>query len=103
MLTSSCTGLPSVRSFTLWAGCRPLPCLPGLASLSVFDALDHLASNVLLPLGGLALALFGGWVMSPPLLVRQLGLSRSGGRVLVVLLRYVVPVGIAAASILPLF
>lgn len=96
-------GLPSVLSFNLWAEWRPLAWLPGLASLSVFDALDHLASNVLLPLGGLALALFGGWVMSPPLLVRQLGLSRSGGRVLVVLLRYVVPVGIAAASILPLF
>lgn len=96
-------GLPSVLSFNLWAEWRPLAWLPGLASLSVFDALDHLASNVLLPLGGLALALFGGWVMSPPVLVRQLGLSRSGGRVLVVLLRYVVPVGIAAASILPLF
>lgn len=96
-------GLPSVLSFNVWAEWRPLAWLPGLASLSVFDALDHLASNVLLPLGGLALAVFGGWVMSPPLLVRQLGLSRSGGRVLVVLLRYVVPVGIAAASILPLF
>lgn len=96
-------GLPSVLSFNLWAEWRPLAWLPGLASLTVFDALDHLASNVLLPLGGLALAVFGGWVMSPRLLVRQLGLSRSGGRVLVVLLRYVVPVGIAAASILPLF
>lgn len=96
-------GLPSVLSFNVWAAWRPLAGLPGLASLTVFDALDHLASNVLLPLGGLALAVFGGWVVPPPLLVAQLGLSRSGGRVLAILLRYVVPLGIAAASILPVF
>ncbi|HZP36413.1 MAG TPA: sodium-dependent transporter [Methylomirabilota bacterium] len=96
-------GLPSVLSFNLWAEWRPLAWLPGLGSLTVFDALDHLASNVLLPLGGLALALFGGWVVPPRLLMGQLGLSRSGGRTLVILLRYVVPAGIAAASVLPIF
>ncbi len=96
-------GLPSVLSFNLWAAWRPLAWLPGLARLTVFDALDHLASNVLLPLGGLALAVFGGWVVPRRLLVDQLGLSRSAGRVLMILLRYVVPLGIAAASILPMF
>jgi neurotransmitter:Na+ symporter, NSS family len=94
-------GLPSVLSFNVWAAWRPLAWLPGLSSLTVFDALDHLASNVLLPLGGVALAIFGGWVVPARLLVEQLGLGEPAGRALVILLRYVVPLGIAAASLLP--
>ena len=94
-------GLPSVLSFNVWAAWRPLAWLPGLSSLTVFDALDHLASNVLLPLGGVALPVFGGWVVPARLLVEQLGLSQPAGRALVILLRYVVPLGITAASLLP--
>jgi NSS family neurotransmitter:Na+ symporter len=91
-----------VLSFNVWAAWRPLAWLPGLSSLTVFDALDHLASNVLLPLGGVILAVFGGWVVPARLLVEQLGLSQFAGRALVILLRYVVPLGITAASLLPL-
>lgn len=95
-------GIPSVLSFNVWATWRPLAWLPGMSSLSVFDALDHLASNILLPLGGVALAVFGGWVVPPRLLADQLGLSGAGNRALLFLLRYAVPLGIAAASILPI-
>jgi NSS family neurotransmitter:Na+ symporter len=95
-------GLPSVLSFNVWSAWRPLAWLPGLDSLTVFDALDHLASNVLLPLGGVGLAIFGGWVVPARLLVEQLRLSPPAGRLLVILLRYVVPIGIAAASVLPI-
>ena len=95
-------GLASVLSFNLWAGYRPLAWLPGLDALSVFDSFDHVASNVLLPLGGLGLALFGGWVVPARVLAAELGLSRPAGRVTVLLLRYVVPLGIIAASVLPI-
>jgi SNF family Na+-dependent transporter len=60
------------------------------------------ASNVLLPLGGLGLALFGGWVVPPRLLSTELRLGRTAGRAIVLLLRYVAPVGIIAASVLPI-
>jgi NSS family neurotransmitter:Na+ symporter len=95
-------GLASVLSFNLWAGWRPLAWLPGLESLTVFDSLDHVASNVLLPLGGLGLALFGGWVVPPRVLAAELGLRPRGERAVVLLLRYVVPLGIIAASVLPI-
>jgi Sodium:neurotransmitter symporter family len=52
-------GLATVMSFNVWAGWFPLSFLPGLAKATLFDLLDHLTSNVLLPLGGLALAVFG--------------------------------------------
>jgi NSS family neurotransmitter:Na+ symporter len=95
-------GLASVLSFNAWAAWRPLAWLPGLGTLTVFEALDHLASNVLLPLGGLGLALFGGWVVPPRLLAVELGLGPTAGRVVVALLRYVAPAGIIAASVLPI-
>jgi SNF family Na+-dependent transporter len=60
------------------------------------------ASNVLLPVGGLGLALFGGWVVPPGLLAAELRLGSIAGRAIVLLLRYVAPVGIIAASVLPI-
>jgi NSS family neurotransmitter:Na+ symporter len=95
-------GLPSVLSFNLWAAWRPLAWLPGLSSLTVFDALDHLASNILLPLGGMALAVFGGWIVPSRLLAAQLGLSHMADRILMAMLRYLVPLGIVVASVLPI-
>jgi neurotransmitter:Na+ symporter, NSS family len=95
-------GLASVLSFNVWAAWYPLAWLPGLAALTVFGALDHVASNVLLPVGGLGLALFGGWVVPPGVLVAELRLGPTAGRAIVLLLRYVAPVGIIAASVLPI-
>jgi NSS family neurotransmitter:Na+ symporter len=95
-------GLASVLSFNAWADWRPLASLPGLTTLTVFDSLDHVASNVLLPLGGLGLALFGGWVVPPAVLAAELRLDPTTGRAVVVLLRYVAPAGIVAVSVLPI-
>ena len=95
-------GLASVLSFNIWGAWRPLAWLPGLATLTVFDSLDHVASNVLLPLGGFGLALFGGWAVPPRLIAAELRLGPITGRAIVTLLRYVVPIGILAASVLPL-
>jgi NSS family neurotransmitter:Na+ symporter len=95
-------GLASVLSFNVWAGWRPLAWLPGLAPLTVFGALDHVTSNVLLPVGGLGLALFGGWVMPTRLLAAELRLGPAVAGAIVLLLRYVAPAGIIAASVLPI-
>lgn len=95
-------GLASVLSFNVWAGWHPLAWLPGLGTFTVFDSLDHVASNVLLPLGGLGLALFGGWVVPPPVLAAELRLGPAAARAMVLLLRYVAPIGIIAASVLPI-
>jgi neurotransmitter:Na+ symporter, NSS family len=65
----------------------------------VFDCLDHLTSNALLRLGGVGLALFGGWVMPRRALAQELRLGPSATRAVVVALRYVVPAGIVAASL----
>ncbi len=46
-------GLGSVLSFNLWAGWHPLGFLPLFADKTVFDCLDYVTSNILLPVGAL--------------------------------------------------
>jgi NSS family neurotransmitter:Na+ symporter len=67
-------------------------------SLEVFEALDHLTSNILLPVGGFALAVFAGWVLPRAVLVEELKLGPRGAALLGVLLRWVTPALIAASA-----
>jgi len=94
-------GLATVLSFNVWSSWFPLTWIPGLATATAFECLDYVSSNVLLPLGGLGLAVFGGWVARAGMLGEELGLGPTGRRAMRYVLRYVVPVGIAAASIAP--
>jgi NSS family neurotransmitter:Na+ symporter len=95
-------GLATVFSFNLWAGWHPLAALPGLERATVFDLLDHLTSNLMLPLGAFLLALLGGWALPASLLAAELGLSPAGAARLRWVLRYAAPAGIAAAALAPL-
>jgi len=94
-------GIATVLSFNLWSGWHPLQGLDGFASATVFDILDHVTSNLLLPIGGFAIAVFAGWAVPQGLLVEELRLTPRGATTLRVLLRYVAPLGIAAATLAP--
>ncbi|MDY7024743.1 MAG: sodium-dependent transporter [Pseudomonadota bacterium] len=43
-----------------------------IAGLSIFDALDYLTVNIMLPLGGVLIAIFVGWVMKDTKIRREL-------------------------------
>ena len=68
----------------------------------MFYLLDHLTSNIMLPLGGFALALFGGWSLPARLLAEEIGLSLRNAQLLQFLLRYFVPTCIAVLALFPL-
>ena len=64
--------------------------------LNIFDSLDFVTANILLPLGGLLTSVFAGWVLDRKILRTEIS---DHGRLkcrllglLVVLLRYVCPV-----------
>lgn len=92
-------GIPTVLSFNHWAEWHPLSMLPGFAQATFFDLIDYLTSNVLLPIEGFAIALFAGWAVPAQFLREQLKLGARGTTVLLVLLRYVAPIGIAVATL----
>jgi neurotransmitter:Na+ symporter, NSS family len=94
-------GFASVLSFNLWASWFPLAAVPSFAKSTVFDLLDHVTSNVMLPIGGLALALFVGWSLPSRFLIEELQLGHAASVILRALLRYVAPAVIAAVSLAP--
>jgi len=85
-------GLATVLSFNRLAHWQPTP----------FDAIDHLTSNIMLPMGGLAIALFAGWVLPRAAIAGELSLGPRGAALLAVLLRWVTPSLIAATALAPL-
>lgn len=77
-------GIASVLAFNLWSELK-----------NPFDLLDFLTANIMLPLGGLLIALFVGWVMSKVSTQEELQLGDSAVyRVWHFVLRYVTPIGV---------
>jgi len=56
-------GLLTVFSFNLWADFAPLGMFERFEGKTLFDLLDYLTSNIMLPLGGLLIAIFSVWIM----------------------------------------
>ena len=97
-------GLATVFSFNLWAGWFPLGRLERFRESTVFDLIDYLTSNLLLPLGGLLVAVFVGWVLSAETTRQELGLADSRGfRAWRFMLRYVAPLAVGWVLLASIF
>lgn len=93
-------GLGSVLSFNLWAGWHPLGFLPLFAGRTVFDCLDYLTSNILLPVGALATSILVGWLLHRAIVADELSETTPFARRLCIwLLRWVCPLAIAAVFV----
>jgi len=68
-------GIGTVLSFNHWSTWYPLDVLPTFSNKSFFDVIDYLTSNIMLPLGGIFLGLFVGWVMSKKTIFEELGIQ----------------------------
>ena len=88
-------GIGTVLSFNVWDSVHPLGFIPFFEGKTVFDLLDFLVSNLMMPLGGLAIALFAGWAMKREGLPADIGLQGSSYRAFMFVLRYLTPAGIA--------
>ena len=80
-------GIGSVLSFNALSGFTFL-------NGTIFDNVDFLTSNVMLPLGGLIIAVFAGWIMCRNSSADELGGAGRLYKLWRVLTRYVAPVGI---------
>jgi NSS family neurotransmitter:Na+ symporter len=64
---------------------------------TIFDLLEYLAVNIMMPVNGLLIALFAGWLMSKSSILNELAIV--DGKMFVglrFLLRFVAPVAIIA-------
>jgi len=68
-------GLVTVFSFNVWSGIHPLSAFKTFEGKTIFDLIDYLTSNIMLPLGGILIAVFAGWILSRSDTMDELGLS----------------------------
>jgi NSS family neurotransmitter:Na+ symporter len=81
-------GLGSLLSFNVWQNFKVFN------HWNVFGAITDVATNILLPLGGLGYAIFAGWVMKPEIAAQELKIRPWLFRIWLFLVRYVVPLAI---------
>lgn len=88
-------GLLTVFSFNIWSDVHPLSMFDAFSDKTFFDLIDYLTSNILLPLGGLLIAIFAVWFMSHEASREELALDNERAYALWrFLARYVTPIGV---------
>lgn len=81
-------GIACLLSFNVWSELT-------LFDKGIFDLFDYVTSNIMLPLGGVLIAIFAGWVLSRHSSVEELTGRESCGYCLWrFLIRYVAPLGV---------
>ncbi len=80
-------GIGSMLSFNLWADKQ-------LFGMNFFELLDYLTANIMLPLGGLFIALFAGWLMRIESSKNELRTTQSGYNLWLFLVRFIAPAAV---------
>jgi len=80
-------GLGTVFSFNEWSDVT-------VFDKTFFDVLDYLTSNIMLPLGGVLMAIFAGWLMKREASQDELALGRGAYLTWRFLVRFVTPVAV---------
>ena len=89
-------GLATVLSFSAWAGFHPLGMFETFANKTPFDLIDYLVSNLIMPIGGVAYALFAGWWLQREVQVEELGVGDGAWfKLWLALARVLAPIAIA--------
>ena len=81
-------GIGTVLSFNVWADFHVV------GGLTVFDFVDYVSYKVLLPVGGLLIALFAGWVLAKSVADEELGFEGWRRSLWDVSIRFVAPAGV---------
>ena len=87
-------GFATVLSFNVLADFT-FTALPGMQGpTTIFGHIDHLTSTIMLPLGGVLIAVFAGWIMCRNSTADELGTAGNVYKLWRFLARYVAPIGI---------
>lgn len=90
-------GMGTVFSFNIGAEFK-------IFGKTIFDALDYLTANIMLPVGGLAIAIFSGYTMKRTTVQKELGFKSYGVYVAWTLaIRFVAPISVFVVLVWTLF
>ncbi|MCG6934265.1 MAG: sodium-dependent transporter [Proteobacteria bacterium] len=89
-------GLLTVFSFNIWSDVYPLHMFEVFREKTIFDLLDYLTANIMLPLGGLLIAIFAAWLMSRDATRDELDMGEGPAYISWrVLVRYITPIAVS--------
>jgi NSS family neurotransmitter:Na+ symporter len=82
-------GFGTAFSFNIWSEAT-------LFGMTYFDNLDYLTSNLMLPLGGIFIALFAGWILSKEITREELAVNGTSMsyQAWQILIRYIAPIAV---------
>ena len=88
-------GLLTVFSFNIWSEIKPLSMISIFKDHTIFKLLDYLTANIMLPLGGLLIAIFTAWKMHQESSMDELAMGEGFAyRLWRFLVRYITPVAV---------
>jgi NSS family neurotransmitter:Na+ symporter len=88
-------GMLSVFSFNIWSDVTPLGMFKVFEGKTFFDLIDYFTANLLMPLGGILIALFVGWRLKKEHLESELSFSSPlVAQAWLILMRFVAPAAI---------
>ena len=89
-------GLGTVFSFNVLSDFHPLSFLDRFGGMTIYDSLDYVMSNVLLPVGAFLTSIFIGWFASNDAIREEMGLPDGlAYRSWRILIRFIVPAAVA--------
>jgi neurotransmitter:Na+ symporter, NSS family len=98
-------GLPSLLSFNILSDFKPLDQFTLFEGKTIFDLMDFFVANILIPVGGLLLALFAGWVMTKDSIADELDWNSNDLQFKIwrFLVKIVAPIAIISIFIVNIF
>lgn len=83
-------GIATIFSFNIWSGDEYK-----IFDKTIFDLFDYLTANIMLPLGGLLIAIFAAWQMSKSEVLDEMAISKeSMFNLWYFVIRYITPVAV---------
>jgi neurotransmitter:Na+ symporter, NSS family len=80
-------GFTTIFSFNVWSTFK-------IFDRNLFDLVDYLTANLMLPIGGFCIAIFAGWIMKADHTESELNLPKSSYGLWKILVRYVAPAAV---------
>ncbi|MDZ4714571.1 MAG: sodium-dependent transporter [Cytophagales bacterium] len=88
-------GLGTVFSFNIWKEFTPISGIASLRGKTFFGLLDYFSSNLLMPVGGILMAVIAGWLLPKTVCREELNVSSARAFMLWrFLIRYVAPLAV---------
>lgn len=87
-------GLGSAFSTNIWEEVHII------GNMTFFDTMDYVSNNIMLPVGGVLIALFAGWILDKKIVEEQMSLDLKVYPIWRILVRFVAPLAVSVVFVM---